>query len=236
MFRRRSCHWSDVTSTSTPTSTPPCGDPMVSSIKIHRRGGRPFTLTAPTDSSRKGRHDNPRLHQLAGHDQKLLAGKHKPAAVPPALTRSHRPPRAGDRGTPGHREQRPSDRPLAQSQTSHRLYLVRLVALRDGLPVAATAPIPGFGMSSAVVPVRFDGARSEVFCTGSLDAAAGTTTVPAAGRRRDGPLRGLGARRSVRFRPHDTGRERAWTLPMGWAQGFRLGSSGDLSSGARAVN
>jgi len=44
---------------------------------------------------------------------------------------------------------------------------------------------------------------------GSLHAAAGTATVPAAGRRRDGPLRGLGARRSVRFQLHDRGRERA---------------------------
>jgi hypothetical protein len=34
------------------------GPPMVYSVKIRRVGGS-FTLPAPTDSVRKGRHDNP---------------------------------------------------------------------------------------------------------------------------------------------------------------------------------
>ncbi len=63
-----------------------------------------------------------------------------------------------------------------------------------------------------VVTVRVDGAPNEVFCTGALDAAAGTTAVPAAGRRHDGPLRGMGARRSVRFQLHDKGGERAFDM------------------------
>jgi hypothetical protein len=58
MFGRRSCRWSEVTDVDLAIDATD-GDPMVSSIKIHRRGGRSFTLPAPTDSSRKDRHDNP---------------------------------------------------------------------------------------------------------------------------------------------------------------------------------
>lgn len=53
---------------------------------------------------------------------------------------------------------------------------------------------------------------------------------------RDVQLRGLSARRSVRFRSHNTGKERTWTLPTGRAQSLRRGSGEHLPTGARAVN
>ncbi len=58
VFGQRSCRWSEVTDVDMNIDATD-GDPMVYSIKIHRHGGRPFTLSAPTDSSRKGRHNNP---------------------------------------------------------------------------------------------------------------------------------------------------------------------------------
>jgi hypothetical protein len=58
MFGRRSCRWSEVTDVDLDIDATD-GDPMVSSIKIHRRGGGSFRLAAPSDSSRKGRHSNP---------------------------------------------------------------------------------------------------------------------------------------------------------------------------------
>jgi hypothetical protein len=58
MFGRRSCRWSEVTDVDLDIDATD-GDPIVSSIKIHRRGGGSFRLPAPSDSSRKGRHSNP---------------------------------------------------------------------------------------------------------------------------------------------------------------------------------
>ena len=58
VFGRRSCPWSEVTDVDLDIDVTD-GDPMVWGVKIHRRGGRSFTLPAPTDSSRKDRHDNP---------------------------------------------------------------------------------------------------------------------------------------------------------------------------------
>jgi Bacterial PH domain len=58
MFGRRSCRWSEVTDVDLDINATD-GDPMVSSIKIHRRAGRAFRLPAPSDSARKGRHSNP---------------------------------------------------------------------------------------------------------------------------------------------------------------------------------
>jgi Bacterial PH domain len=57
-FGQRSCRWSEVTDVELCIDAND-GPPMVSSIKIHRAGGGSFTLPAPTDSARKGRHDNP---------------------------------------------------------------------------------------------------------------------------------------------------------------------------------
>jgi hypothetical protein len=58
VFGRRSCRWSEVTDVDLDIDATD-GDPMAWSIMIHRRGGRSFTLPAPTDSTRKDRHDNP---------------------------------------------------------------------------------------------------------------------------------------------------------------------------------
>jgi hypothetical protein len=58
IFGRRSCRWSEVTDVDEDIDATD-GDPMIYGIKIHRRGGGSFTLPAPTDSSRKGRHNNP---------------------------------------------------------------------------------------------------------------------------------------------------------------------------------
>jgi hypothetical protein len=58
MFGRRLCRWSEVTDVDLDIDATD-GDPMVWSIKIHRRGGGSFRLPAPSDSSRKGRHSNP---------------------------------------------------------------------------------------------------------------------------------------------------------------------------------
>lgn len=58
MFGQRSCRWSEVTDVDMKIDATD-GDPTVYSIKIRRRGGRPFTLSAPTDSSTKARHVNP---------------------------------------------------------------------------------------------------------------------------------------------------------------------------------
>jgi hypothetical protein len=64
-FVRRSCRWSEVADVDLNIDADG-GDPMVWSIKIHRRAGGSFTLQAPTDSSRKDRHSNPDFNdQLA---------------------------------------------------------------------------------------------------------------------------------------------------------------------------
>jgi hypothetical protein len=59
---RRSCRWADVTDVELKIEAVD-GPPMVYNIKIHRRGGRSFTLAAPTDAETKGRHDNPEFSQ-----------------------------------------------------------------------------------------------------------------------------------------------------------------------------
>jgi hypothetical protein len=59
---RRSCRWIEVTDVELNIAAND-GPPMVYSIKIHRRGGRSFTLAAPADSERKGQHDNPEFNQ-----------------------------------------------------------------------------------------------------------------------------------------------------------------------------
>jgi Bacterial PH domain len=58
MFRGHSCRWSDVTEVDLDIDAND-GPPMVYSVKIHRRGARPFTLAAPSDSVRKDRHADP---------------------------------------------------------------------------------------------------------------------------------------------------------------------------------
>jgi hypothetical protein len=65
MFGRRSCRWSEVIDVDLDMDATD-GDPIVSSVRIHRRGGGSFRLAAPSDSSRKGRHSNPEFSdQLA---------------------------------------------------------------------------------------------------------------------------------------------------------------------------
>jgi hypothetical protein len=59
---RRSCHWIDVTDVELKIDANDA-PPMVYNIKIHRRGGRSFTLPAPTDSATRNRHDNPEFNQ-----------------------------------------------------------------------------------------------------------------------------------------------------------------------------
>jgi len=58
VFGRRSCRWSEVADVDLDINADD-GDPVVSSIRIRRRGGGSFRLPAPTDSARKGRHSNP---------------------------------------------------------------------------------------------------------------------------------------------------------------------------------
>jgi hypothetical protein len=58
IFGRRSYRWSEVTDVDLDIDATN-GDPMVWSIKIHRRSGGSFTLPAPSDSTRKVRHSNP---------------------------------------------------------------------------------------------------------------------------------------------------------------------------------
>lgn len=58
VFGQRSCRWSEVTDVDVDIDATD-GDPMIYSVKIRRRGGGSFTLPAPTDSSRKGRRQNP---------------------------------------------------------------------------------------------------------------------------------------------------------------------------------
>jgi hypothetical protein len=62
LWGRRSCRWIDVTDVELKIGAND-GPPMVYNIKIHRRGGRSFTLPAPTDSATKDRHDNPEFNQ-----------------------------------------------------------------------------------------------------------------------------------------------------------------------------
>ena len=83
VFGRRSCRWSEVTDVDLDIEATD-GDPMVWSIKIHRRRGRSFTLPAPTDSSRKGRHDNPDVtDQLATIRSYWRASTRSPQSRPP---------------------------------------------------------------------------------------------------------------------------------------------------------
>jgi hypothetical protein len=58
MFSRHSCHWSEVADVDLDIDAND-GPPMVYTVKILRRAGRPFTLPAPIDSVRRGRHANP---------------------------------------------------------------------------------------------------------------------------------------------------------------------------------
>lgn len=77
-FGRRSCRWSEVTDVELCIDATD-GPPMVSSIKIRRGGGGSFTLPAPTDSERKGRHDNPDFtDQLATIRSYWRAGARSP--------------------------------------------------------------------------------------------------------------------------------------------------------------
>lgn len=62
---RRACPWADVTDVELKIDATD-GEPLVYHIKIHRRGGRSFTLGAPSDAETRGRHDNPEFEgQLA---------------------------------------------------------------------------------------------------------------------------------------------------------------------------
>ncbi len=83
MFGRRSCRWSEVTDVDLDIDATD-GDPMVWSIKIHRRGGGSFTLPAPSDSTRKGRHSNPDFtEQLATIRSYWRAGTRPPQPLQP---------------------------------------------------------------------------------------------------------------------------------------------------------
>ncbi len=62
LWGRRSCRWIDVTDVELKIDAND-GPPLVYRIKIHRRGGRSFTLPAPTDSATRDRHDNPEFRQ-----------------------------------------------------------------------------------------------------------------------------------------------------------------------------
>jgi Bacterial PH domain len=83
VFGRRSCRWSEVADVDLDIDADG-GDPMVSSIKIHRRGGGSFRLPAPSDSERKGRHSNPDFtEQLATIRSYWQASTRPPQSRPP---------------------------------------------------------------------------------------------------------------------------------------------------------
>jgi hypothetical protein len=83
---RRSCRWTDVTDVELKIDAND-GPPMVYNIKIHRRGGRSFTLPAPTDSATKDRHDNPEFNQ-----QLAVINSYWRNGAGPAISRNTSPP------------------------------------------------------------------------------------------------------------------------------------------------